>query len=641
MPLDFDQSARFLQCKTVFGDNVLLMRSFTGTEAISQPFRFRVEAISTNLDLAIQDAVGTSFTISAILGDALRFFNGVVLRMSAGETAVEQEEAVRIYRAEIVPSLFLMNFKKQCRVFENKSVADIINALWTEHGFSTANLTVSLPSAGKSAIEYCTQYNESNFQFLTRLLERIGACYYFEHADGSHKTVFTTPNSYGSDVGKVELSRQLMPRSITRWERQMEFTPGSFAHTDYNFEDSVTDLSATSPTARTQISGRDKYEVYEYPGGYAVSGDGKALADVRMGEYEIPDTVAGGTSTCPDFIAGGTFTLDAHPVSSEAKKQYVLTRVEHRAAEPTFAPPVIEEGDEYGFYTNEFACLPSDRPYVPPRVTPGPRIDSLQTATVVGATDDEPDSDKYGRVKVKFHWFRDGEYDEDALCYVRVAQCWAGAERGTLFIPRVGDEVVVAFLEGDPDRPLVVGSVYNDQRMPPWDLNASPNWMWSGLRTQSPGGQNELRFEDANGGELVLLYAFKDGVRVVGNREVVRVGFSDTVANDASAVSFADDSGAADGDQHVTVAQNRTVVVEGGDDTLTVNEGNLTIDVSSGECNITAATKIVLTCGESVIEMSPSEVKITGTNITVQASASGTFDGGGTTAVKGGIVNIN
>jgi type VI secretion system secreted protein VgrG len=455
------------------------------------------------------------------------------------------------YQAELVPHLWLLTKRVQCRVFQELSVPDILKKVLD-------GLEVSWKLGGRyEPRNYTVQYRESDFAFASRLMEDEGIYYSFEHEGGTDRLVLAdasprspelaapNPVIYDETAGGV-----LPPARVTRWEKRQELRAGKYTLWDHSFQLPGQHLGATRTlphqaaagqvSHQLQLGGNRELEIFDYPGGYAHRFDGVArgggdrrgdmhkvfednarTARIRMEEEAAPGLTAEGDSTCGHFLPGYRFGLERHYDGDGA---YVLTQVEHKAR------IVGDYGRGEGLsleYANRFACMPADVPYRPQRRTPRPTVPGPQTATVVGSpgsvsfntqsygpvgpAGDEIFCDKYGRVKVQFHWDRRSEYDEGSSCWLRVAQPWAGQQWGAVTLPRVGQEVVVAFEEGDPDRPLVMGSVYNAAQLPPFPLPAAKTQ--AGIKAHSQGsGANAqtfsgLGFETAMGQEHVHLHA--------------------------------------------------------------------------------------------------------------------------------------
>jgi type VI secretion system secreted protein VgrG len=367
----------------------------------------------------------------------------------------------------------------------------------------------------------------------------------------------------------------------------MEFRPGKVAHTDYNFETPSTSLMSNT-NSLVKLPGNDKFELYDYPGEYMVKGDGDAQVKVRMEEQEAPHDVVNAASRCRTFSPGLKFTVEEHHVPAEKGQKYLLTAVQHQCRMGAYLV-----GDEAITieYQNTFTCIPETVVFRPARITPRPSVPGIQTAVVVGPKGEEIYTDKYGRIRVQFHWDREGKKDEKATCWCRVAQPWAGKQWGFQFIPRIGHEVVVHFVEGDADHPLVIGSVYNAENMPPLEVPA--NQTQSGVKTRSTKqgsaeNFNQLRFEDKKGSEEVYFHAEKDFNRVVENNDTTKVGFEKKDKGDQTIEIFNNQTlkvgcaQASDGSQTIEVWKDRTEKVKTGNEKVTIEKGNRDVEVSMG-----------------------------------------------------------
>eukprot|EP00913_Durusdinium_trenchii_P028467 g26695.t1 len=428
------------------------------------------------------------------------------------------------------------------------------------------------------------------------------------------QTVSVIPEHHAGHVLKgrvVELAKlnldDLPPRfavdslPLTKWERQIEFTTGNYATTDYDFESPSTDLMTKEKTV-IKTKGFSDYEIYEYPGGYTKTADGKPIAVARMEAFESSYETVTGTGNCLSFSPGNKFKLKSHPVKDEAGLKYVLTEVNHKAFEPTLLSIGTNEGVDDAdtpLYINQFKCIPAKTTFRPLLQTPTPRIQGLQTAVVVGAKNKEIFTDKYGRIKIQFHWDREGKFDDKSSFWVRVAQSWAGSKRGTLFTPRVGDEVVVDFLDGDPDRPLVVGSLYNKDNVTPYKLPDEA--AHSGIKTFSTDkgkakNFNELLFVDTIGKEQIYFHAERDFERVVENDDKLKIGFETKDPGNQTIDIFNDRTVTIDkGIDTLSIKTgDRKVNVDKGDHLVTIKQGNYKLDVTAGKSEMIAAQKLLL-----------------------------------------------
>ncbi|HEV2734298.1 MAG TPA: type VI secretion system tip protein TssI/VgrG, partial [Longimicrobiaceae bacterium] len=435
------QTAHRIVVTSPLGPDVLVVRDFNGEERISGLFHFSVSMLSEDAALAFDDVVGQGLTVAVELADgSSRYFHGVVTRFSQaggyGRTSV--------YHAELRPWLWMLTLTADCRIWQAQSVPQILEALFGELGFSDFRNALSGTYAAR---DYCVQYRETAFAFVSRLMEEEGIFYFFEHAEGKHTLVLADDADAHAACPGLATARYRQTATsaeyedvVTRCTLERQVTTGKMALDDYSFETPATDLVVTVEGSGGTL------RVYDYPGGFAQTSDGERLAKLRIEACEVPARTLRGDSFCRAFAAGCKFTLEGHE-RDDANVAYVLRSVVH-------------SGSQDG-YSNSFEAFPADTPFRPARVTPKPSIPGAQTAVVVGKSGEEIWTDSYGRIKVQFHWDQKGKSDENSSCWIRVAQGWAGTGWGAFFLPRVGQEVLVSFLEGDPDRPIVSGCVYN------------------------------------------------------------------------------------------------------------------------------------------------------------------------------------
>jgi type VI secretion system secreted protein VgrG len=528
----YTQANRPLAIKTPLGQDVLLLTGFRGHEAISQLFNFQADLIAeADHEIHFDRIVGQNVTVELHLANQeKRYFNGLVKRFSQGG----RDESFVHFSAEIVPKPWLLTKKVRSRIFQHLSVPDILRQV-----FAGLDVTYEL-TATYYQRDYCVQYRESDFNFASRLMEEEGIYYFFNHGDGSHQMVVTDvatqhPTVAGqSSVIYDEVSgggREDL--RITAWEKSQELRSGQYTLWDHCFELPDKHLEAKKKTTdsvtvgevthKLSVGGNDKLEIYDYPGGYAQRFDGidrngaprpqdlqdlipdsERTVKVRMEEETAASLEIRGASNCGQFIAGHQFTLKRH---FDADGQYLLTRVEHDAH--LDGDYRSDQASAFS-YENSFTCTPGTLPYRPQRVTRLPLIAGIQTATVVGPSGEEIFCDKYGRVKVQFHWDREGKKDANSSCWLRVAQVWAGKSWGAFFWPRIGHEVVVVFEEGDPDQPLIIGSVYNADNMPPFELpkkNSLTGFKSASFRGNPHENFNGVIFDDTKGHEHLGIHS--------------------------------------------------------------------------------------------------------------------------------------
>jgi type VI secretion system secreted protein VgrG len=479
---------------------------------MSRLFNFSLELLSTDAAVAYDKIIGQRVLIRIFCDQKKeRFINGFVSRFSQ----TGRDHRFSFYQMEVVPWLWFLTRTADCRIFQKKSVPEIIQQIFKDLGFTDFKLSLS---GNFPKREYCVQYRETDFNFVSRLMEEEGIFYFFEHDDKKHQLVLGNspsvhkPCPHMPKARIMELSGGMQREDvITALQVSQELRPGKYALTDYNFETPSTSLLVNVPST-VKVGGNDRFEIYDFPGSYLQKGEGDRLVHLRMEEEESVHFVLTGASNCRGFIPGFSFDLLEH-YRREWNKPYVLTEVQLQASAGDAYETEGNTSPVGEAYSNYFTCIPKSVVFRPRRITPKPVILGVQTAVVTGPAGEEIWVDKYGRIKVQFHWDREGKKDENTTCWIRVSQPWAGKTWGTVFLPRIGQEVIVQFLEGDPDQPIIVGRVHNAELMPPYELPA--NQTVSGILSRSSKGgatktANELYFEDKKGVELIRLHAEKD-----------------------------------------------------------------------------------------------------------------------------------
>ena len=502
----YTQDNSLIAINTPLGKDVLLLTGFNGTEGLSRPFSFELEMLSENHNIPFADIIGKNVTISIILTDGdKRFFHGLISRFSQGRGGGDPR--MSHYRAEMVPWLWLLTQTADSRIFQGLSVPDIVEKIFKEKGFSDFKM---LLNGSYHKRDFCVQYRETDFNFVSRLLEEEGIYYFFEHEEKLHTLVLADAPDKHKPCPKQE-SAQYQTTSggwleedvITGLEKVQEIRPGKYTLNDFNFETPNTNLKVDVPS-KIKL-GPGEREIYDYPGLYAKKQEGNQFANVRMEEEEARITTIIGSSVCRAFTSGYRFKLLGPYRQDMDDMEFVLSSLSHGASQSGYTTG--SSPDMEGFsYSNTFTCIPFDVPYRPPRNTPKPVIHGTQTAIVVGPAGEEIYPDPYGRVKVQFHWDREGKRDENSSCWIRVAQLWAGPGWGAMYIPRIGHEVVVDFLEGDPDRPIITGRVYHGVNKPPYSLPEEKSKSTIKSNTTPEGkSANELLMEDKQGKTQVVL----------------------------------------------------------------------------------------------------------------------------------------
>jgi type VI secretion system secreted protein VgrG len=539
------QKNRLLQVTTPLGEEALVVTGFRGTESISRLFSFELDLIAENsTTVDFSQLVGKSITLAVATpggggSTEWRYVNGICGAFSEGD----RNETFTGYRAEVVPKIWLLTHMSRSRIFQQKSVPDMLKAVFEGYDCDYQLRGTYEPR------EYCVQYRETDFNFASRLMEDEGIYYFFEHTKSGHKMVIAdTPQSHTDVPGLTTARYQTIeggPRKgdhIYQWRKTQAVRTAKYTLWDHNFQQPTQNLEANQNIVDTLQVGTVSHklkdqvnaplEIYEFPGGYAERFDGvspsggeqpsrlqklfednKRTVNLRMQAEAVPALAIQGSSSCTNFVSGHKFTLDRH---FDGQGAYVLVSVVHNGSLGT--PYRSGQGDESFTYTNDFTCIPIALPYRPPRQTPVPFIAGVQNALVTGPSGKEIFIDKYGRVKVQFYWDREGKKDENSSSWIRVGQWFAGKRWGASFWPRLGQEVLVAFVEGDPDQPVIVGSVYNAEQMPPYEGDGldskhknDPNV--SGVKTNTTlggAGFNEIRFDDTKDSEELFLHAQRD-----------------------------------------------------------------------------------------------------------------------------------
>ena len=588
---------------TPLGDE-LHFRELRGQENISQLFSLDVEMLSESESIDPKALLGRNATIEIeTQGGGRRFIDGIVTRFGMQG----QDHRHYAYKARLSPWLWLATRKSDFRIFQNQTVPDIIEQVLGVYGHS---LQKKLTRAYRSW-DYCVQYNESDCDFVSRLMEHEGIYYHFAHAMGEHTLVLcddiiashsALPGGESIPFYPPEKAAAGDQENIHAWQLEQEIKSGRHYSDDYDFKKPRADL--THMRRDPPGHAHDGHETYEWPGGYTEYGDGEAYIRVRLKESLTGQSRVRGQSCHRALATGYTFSLCNYP-RGDQNQQYLITGLSYHLKEnprvsaitsvrgvPS-APSARDGAKEEGsFQRYELQAQPTSLAYTPARTTPKPRTTGPQTAVVVGPAGQEIWTDEYGRIKVQFHWDRLGKKDQNSGCWIRVATQWAGTGFGVVSIPRIGMEVIVDFLNGDPDYPIVTGCVYNAANMPPWALPA--NATQSGIKTRSSkggapgagmkngqGDANAIRFEDKAGQEQLWLHAQKDQLTEVENDEDKWVGNDrrKTVDRDETSVIHRDRTETVGRNEKIDVHGWRTEVVDL-DETLTVHQNRTrTVDL--------------------------------------------------------------
>lgn len=518
--------------------------SFSAAEGISAPFQVVLDLGSED-DVGFDEVVGKIGLLTILSEDTDRFFHGIVSEFSQGG----RSGRFNLYRLVLVPSIWLLSLEQDCRIFQDQTIPEIVQQILEERQITSDHFAFRLQK-DYEARPYCVQYRESDLNFISRLLEEEGIFYFFEHEEDKHLLVFGDGTvNYQPIEGETEIefhpadARVPDREFVNSFSLSRRIRPGKFAHTDYNFEQPSVDLMSEEEADSFQ-----NLEVYDYPGEYKVQNTGQALARIRLQEASMAMDKGTGKGGCARFVPGFTFSLTDHEMDG-FNQEYLLIDLRHLGSQPQ----VLEEQSRAGriFYSNEFTAIPSSVVFRPQRDTPKPAVEGVQTAIVTGPEEEEIYTDEFGRVKVQFHWDRLGGRNENSSCWIRVASTFAGGNYGAIFTPRIGQEVLVNFIEGDPDRPIITGRVYNADNMPPYSLPDEKTK--STIKTNSSvGGEgfNEIRFEDKKGQEEIFVHGEKNqDVRIKNDRK-------EWIGRDRHLVASRDKVERVERDKHVKVNQD-------------------------------------------------------------------------------------
>jgi len=499
----------------------LLFSNMTATESLGRLFSYRIEAISKNPQVDLRALLGTPMTVKLVTPQGYtRYFNGMVNECEQGGFVNIDNVRYAVYTFGVVPKAWLATRRRDCRIYRSMSVPQIVKSVLADAGYADVKLSLSGTYAPR---DYCVQYRESSFDFISRLMEQEGIYYFFTHADGVHTMVLADALGAHSPVPGFEqiayapptARGKRMKASISDWTTARAMNATRVQLDDYDYLKPKASLLATEDVTDKDdahsVSGLDIYDyAYDYVGHDQRLQDGQRYAQVRADALNVPMlTSAGHTDAC-GVTTGALFRLKDFPLA-DANQEYLVIETEMRLVEPDYVTGGgADEGEEP--FRCAFRAIRSRQPFRTMPLTPRPVIAGLQTAVVEGNTPEDIAVDKYGRVQVTFFWNRPAKPNAQSSCPVRVAQMWAGKRWGAQFIPRVGQEVVVSFLDGNPDRPLIIGGVYNADNMPPYSL--PENRTQSGVKSRSHTGStedyNEIRFEDKKGSEEVLIHAQKN-----------------------------------------------------------------------------------------------------------------------------------
>jgi len=643
------QKNRLLRILTPLDEDFLLINRLSATEEISTLFSFEVELVHEETvpgfeatEIAAESILGQSATIQIEQRDGtVRALSGMFNHFAQRH----RDNRFSYYYATIVPHVWLLTQRQQSRIFQNITVVDILRRV-------LGDFEVLYELQGNyQPRNYCVQYRETDFDFVSRLMEEEGIYYYFEHSEGKHKMVIAdTPLSHRNCPSKSDIPYFINVgddddylTSITKWRTDYKIKSGKVSFWDSHFQLPGNRLDTTHPSI-FKVGDNQKLEIYDYPGGYARKYDGinssggKQASELNkvyedktkkaltvMQSFDAQYRVISGNSDCSSITSGYRFKLLDHP-NNDKNGQYVITSVRHEAEQN---PTYVTDDDVEKPYLNNFTCIAYGKgapPFRPEQRTAKPRVQGSQTAFVVGPAGEEIFTDEYGRVKVQFQWDRDGKADAGSSCWVRVSQSWAGKKWGTIFIPRIGMEVIVDFLEGDPDQPIITGCVYNAGAMPPYTLPDEKTK--STMKTDSSkggGGFNEIRFEDKKGKEQIFVHGEKNIDVRVKNDSLEYLG----------------------NDRHLIIKNNQYEKVQkdkhlqiGGDENVKV-DGALSLKVGT-DVDEKVGAKYALDAGQEIHLKSGVTLTVeTGTSLTLKVGGNFININSGGIFIKGTMVMIN
>ncbi|MCF6305838.1 MAG: type VI secretion system tip protein VgrG [Rhodobacteraceae bacterium] len=699
---DAVQENRKLKLKGPLDPKKMILVRADISEGLSMLTETDIQFVSPDHDLKLKDIVGQKMSLEIEDEEEnTRHWHGHCVSCAYEGKFGSQA----LFRAEVRPWFWFLTLHADCRIFQELSALDVIKLIFGDRGFSDFQDKTSSSFVTR---EYLVQYRETDYDFICRLMEEEGMYFYFTH-DNSKETLVIADGagSHSALTQAATIEFHFREKEYKRdsdhiyeWKSSERVNTGKVSLTDYDFTKPTTDLKANTTIAKGQHNHKE-IEVYDYPGIHTTADDGKTRTRIRAEAYAAAYKRTWGKCNVRNMAAGGTFRLKEHPRSDLNKEYLVLSATHKLQIETDEDKENVTSGrdgsnnnrnnvdsDKKDSYESEFSVQLKSEPFRAPLETAKPIISGIQTAVVTGPSGEEIYTDEYGRIKVQFHWDRVGKKDEKTTCFIRVSQTISGQSWGAFHIPRIGQEVVVQFEEGNPDRPIVTGMLYHDTKKHPFELPT--NKTQHGLKTNSTkggGGFHELVFEDKKDEEFVRFQSEKDYMAIIKNNAEISIGFEKTDPGDFTQKIYA----------------NKTEEIETGDHTFTIKEGSeintietdrkstinndeevtiannktddigvdYKIDVGSN-LEIEAGTSIKLTVGSSVIEITSSEIsiksgtisiestgtmdlkasgaatvktnaalKLEGSTFKLKGSGKGDVDGGGMLNVKGGIVKIN
>ena len=614
----FNQASRLAKITSPLGPDVLLLNEMGGDEELGRLFSYELQLNSLDANIDLNQLLGKPMSVSLQLADGgERYFHGLVARCSQN---IDQGQFAS-YQVTLRPWLWLLSRTSDCRIFQNLSIPQIIKQVFRDLGFSDFEDALSRPYR---EWEYCVQYRETSFDFVSRLMEQEGIYYFFRHeqdrhvlvladAYGAHATVpgYTSVPYYPKDEQQRERDH------MHNWHLVQQVQPGSLELNDYDFQRPSASIDVRSAMPRPHTAG--DYPLYDYPGTYVKSEDGEHYARTRIEALQTLHEQVEFSGNARGLGSGHLFSLTGFSRRDQNREYLIL------GARYYITQERLESGGGAASaqFDSSLTCIDAQQSFRPLANTHRPIVKGPQTALVVGPKGEEIWTDQYGRVKVHFHWDRHDQSNENSSCWIRVSQSWAGKNWGSMQIPRIGQEVIVSFLEGDPDRPIITGRVYNAEQTVPYDLpeNATQSGMKSrSSKGGSPANFNEIRMEDKKGLEQLYIHAER-------NQDiVVEVDESHSVGHDRNKSIGHNET--------VTIGNNRLRIVKQ-EDVLSV--GQKKTDSISQSYVIEVGENLRLVCGESILELNASgQINLTGVQISFYASGDAEFNTGGVLHLNNG-----
>ncbi|MBJ2346019.1 MULTISPECIES: type VI secretion system Vgr family protein [Pseudomonas] len=613
-----NQASRLAKITSPLGPEVLLLKDMGGGEELGRLFNYELQLHSLDNAIDLNQVLGKPMCVSLQLdGGGERHFHGIVARFSQN---VDQGQFAS-YQATLRPWLWLLTRTSDCRIFQNLTIPQIIKQVFRDLGFSDFEDALSRPYR---EWEYCVQYRETSFDFVSRLMEQEGIYYFFRHEQGRHVLVLadaygahTAAPGYGSVPYYPKNEQQRERDHIHDWHLAQEVQPGSLELNDYDFQRPSARIDVRSAMPRPHAAG--DYPLFDYPGTYVQSEDGEHYARTRIEALQTLHEQVELAGNARGLGSGHLFSLTGF-TRQDQNREYLIVGARYYLSQESGESGV---GAPSAQFESSLTCIDAQQSFRPMAITHRPIVKGPQTALVVGPKGEEIWTDQFGRVKVHFYWDRHDQSNENSSCWIRVSQSWAGKNWGSMQIPRIGQEVIVSFLEGDPDRPIITGRVYNAEQTVPYDL--PENATQSGMKSRSskggtPANFNEIRMEDKKGAEQLYIHAER-------NQDiVVEVDESHSVGHDRNKSIGHNET--------VTIGNNRLRIVKQ-EDILSV--GQRKTDSISQSYVIEVGENLRLVCGESILELNASgQINLTGVQISFYASGDAEFNTGGVLHLNNG-----